>query len=104
MSRSAEKILEFDKLRELVRGRSTCAPGKRALDALVFSRDREKLERGFAVIREAREWLRGGKELGFGALSAPEDGRAGNSFGSRRIPGSRVASGNVGLAATAVPR
>ena len=72
MSRSAEKILEFDKLRELVRGRSTCAPGKRALDALVFSRDREKLERGFAVIREAREWLRGGKELGFGALSDPE--------------------------------
>ena len=69
MSRSAEEILEFDKLRELLRGRSTCAPGKRALDALAFSQDREKLERGFALIREAREWLRAGKELGFGALS-----------------------------------
>src|SRR5215475_9565912 len=72
MPRSAEEILEFDKLRELVRGRSTCAPGKRALDALAFSRDREKLEGGFALIREAREWLRWGKELGFGALSDPE--------------------------------
>ncbi|HWZ99165.1 MAG TPA: Smr/MutS family protein [Candidatus Dormibacteraeota bacterium] len=72
MSRSAEEILEFDKLRELLRGRSTCAPGRRALDALEFSLDRPRLERGFALIREAREWLRAGKELGFGALSDPQ--------------------------------
>jgi DNA mismatch repair protein MutS2 len=72
MSRPAEEVLEFDKLRELLRGRSTCAPGRRALDALEFSRNRERLERGFALIREAREWLRTGKELGFGALSDPE--------------------------------
>src|SRR5882672_3359927 len=72
MSRSAEEILEFDKLRELLRGRSTCAPGKRGLDALAFSKDREKLELGFALIREAREWLRSGNELGFGALADPE--------------------------------
>src|SRR5262249_39634351 len=72
MSRPAEEILEFDKLRELLLGRSTCAPGKRALDALAFSQDREELEGGFALVREAREWLRAGKELGFGALSDPE--------------------------------
>src|SRR5215475_1083709 len=72
MSRKAEQILEFDKLRELLRGRSTCAPGKRALDAVVFSQDRAELERGFALIREAREWLRTGKELGFGALLDPQ--------------------------------
>jgi len=72
MSRTAEEILEFDKLRELLRGRSTCAPGKRALDALQFSRDRAQLDRGFALIREAREWLRAGEELGFGALADPE--------------------------------
>src|SRR5579871_2511357 len=72
MPRSAEEILEFGKLRELLRGRSTCAPGKRALDALAFSQDRARLERGFALIREAREWLRAGKELGFGALADPE--------------------------------
>jgi len=72
MSRTAEEILEFEKLRELLRGRSTCAPGKRALDALQFSRDRAQLEKGFALIREAREWLRAGKELGFGALADAE--------------------------------
>jgi len=72
MSRTAEEILEFEKLRELLRGRSTCAPGKRALDALQFSRDRAQLDRGFALIREAREWLRAGEELGFGALADPE--------------------------------
>ncbi|HJZ66247.1 MAG TPA: endonuclease MutS2 [Candidatus Acidoferrum sp.] len=72
MSRPAEEILEFDRLRELLRGRSTCAPGKRALDALALSQDRAGLERGFALIREAREWLRAGKELGFGALADPE--------------------------------
>jgi len=73
MSRPAEEILEFEKLRDLLRGRSTCAPGKRALDALRFSRDRSQLEKGFALIREAREWLRAGKELGFGALADPEN-------------------------------
>src|SRR5215475_4059108 len=72
MSRSAEEILEFDKLRDLLRGRSTCAPGRRVLDALAFSREREKLERGFALIREAREWLRAGRELGFGSLADPQ--------------------------------
>ncbi|HLZ12798.1 MAG TPA: endonuclease MutS2 [Candidatus Acidoferrum sp.] len=73
MSRPAEEILEFEKLRDLLRGRSTCAPGKRALDALRFSQDRAELEKGFALIREAREWLRAGKELGFGALADPEN-------------------------------
>src|SRR6266436_3176316 len=72
MSRTAEDILEFEKLRELLRGRSTCAPGKRALNALQFSEDRAQLEKGFALIHEAREWLRAGKELGFGALADPE--------------------------------
>ena len=72
MSRPAEEILEFEKLRELLRGRSTCAPGKRALNALQFSQDRVQLERGYALIREARERLRAGKELGFGALADPE--------------------------------
>src|SRR5579859_5175363 len=72
MSRTSEEILEFEKLRELLRGRSTCAPGKRAVDALAFSRDREELRRGFALIREAREWLRAGKDLGFGSLADPD--------------------------------
>jgi DNA mismatch repair protein MutS2 len=72
MSGRAENILEFAKLRELLRLRTTCAPGKRHIDALEFSGNRETLERQFALIREAREWLRLGRELGFGALSDPE--------------------------------
>src|SRR6202521_4822221 len=72
MSRTAQEVLEFDKLRELLRLRTTCAPGWRAVDALEFSTDRAALESAFALIREAREWLRGERELGFGALADPE--------------------------------
>ena len=71
MSRRAEEILEFDKLRELLRLRTTCAPGRRCVDALEPGAKRESLESGFALIREAREWLRLGRELGFGALADP---------------------------------
>src|SRR5579863_10570696 len=73
MSRTAQDVLEFDKLRELLRLRTTCAPGRRAVDALEFNENRVALEAAFALIREAREWLRGGAELGFGALADPEE-------------------------------
>jgi DNA mismatch repair protein MutS2 len=71
MARRAEEVLEFDKLRELLRLRTTCAPGRRAVDELEGSASRDKLEGAFALIREAREWLRLGRELGFGALADP---------------------------------
>src|SRR5271170_5309430 len=73
MSRTAQDVLEFDKLRELLRLRTTCVPGRRAVDALEFGTDRAGLESAFALIREAREWLRGGDELGFGGLADPQD-------------------------------
>jgi DNA mismatch repair protein MutS2 len=41
------------------------------VDALEFYTDRAALESVFALIREAREWLRAGRELGFGALADP---------------------------------
>lgn len=72
MSRRAEHVLEFDKLRELLRQRTTCAPGRRFVDALESNGSREELEAAFALIREAGEWLRLGRELGFGALSDPQ--------------------------------
>ena len=72
MSRTAQDVLEFDKLRELLRLRTTCAPGRRAVDALGFSIDRAALEAAFAQIREAREWLRAERDLGFGGLADPE--------------------------------
>jgi len=71
MSRTAQDVLEFDKLRELLRLRTTCAPGRRGVDALEPRSDRAALESEFALIREAREWLRLGRELGFGALADP---------------------------------
>jgi DNA mismatch repair protein MutS2 len=72
MARPAQEVLEFDKLRELLRLRTTCAPGRRAVDALEPGTDRVALESAFALIREAREWLRVGNELGFGALADPQ--------------------------------
>src|SRR5437867_9398465 len=72
MARSAQEILEFDKLRELLRLRTTCAPGRRAADALEPGTNRVALESVFALISEAREWLRAGHELGFGALADPQ--------------------------------
>ena len=72
MSRGAQEILEFDKLRELLRLRTTCAPGRRAVEELRFLRDAVALQAQFALIREARERLRGGNELGFGGLADPE--------------------------------
>src|ERR1043166_3830081 len=72
MARSAQDVLEFDKLRELLRLRTTCAPGRRSIDALAWRTDRAALNSEFAQIREAREWLRAGNELGFGGLADPE--------------------------------
>ena len=73
MSRSAQDVLEFNKLRELLRLRTTCAPGRRAVEALEFSTARAPLEAAFAHIREAQEWLRSGRDLGFGSLADPQD-------------------------------
>lgn len=71
MARGAEEVLEFDKLRDLLRLRTTCAPGRRYVGELEPGSKRGALESAFALIREAREWLRLGRELGFGALADP---------------------------------
>jgi DNA mismatch repair protein MutS2 len=72
MARPAEEILEFDRLRDLLQARTTCAPGRRAIEALRFRTDRRELEREFAVIDEAMAYLRSGEELGFVGLADPE--------------------------------
>ena len=56
MSRTAQDVLEFDKLRELLRLRTTCAPVGRAMSALEPGMDRALLESAFSLIREAIEW------------------------------------------------
>jgi DNA mismatch repair protein MutS2 len=72
VSRTAQQVLEFDRLKEILAGYSTCAPGHRAIDALMPGQDVPALEREFALISEAVAYLRPGAELGFGSLSDPE--------------------------------
>ena len=72
MGRRAEEILEFERLRDLLRARTTSAPGRRAIEALGFQTERAPLEREFAAIAEAMAYLRSGQELGFGSLADPE--------------------------------
>jgi len=72
MARTAQDVLEFDKVRELLRLRTTCALGRRAVDAREPSTDQGALETAFAHIREAREWLRAERELGFGGVADPQ--------------------------------
>jgi DNA mismatch repair protein MutS2 len=71
VSRTAGDILEFDRLRDLLRRQTTCAPGRRAVDALSFSQDRSALEAVFALIAEAVAFLDDGSEMGFGSLADP---------------------------------
>lgn len=72
MSRTAEDLLEFNRLKEIVGGHSTCASGHRAVEALAPHEDVAALDAEFERIREAIVWLRGGLELGFGALADPD--------------------------------
>jgi DNA mismatch repair protein MutS2 len=72
MARTAQDVLEFDKLRELLRLRTTCVLGKRAVDTLEPGTVQTALTAAFAHIREAREWLRSEGELGFGGLADPQ--------------------------------
>ena len=72
MGRRAEEILEFGRLRDLLRARTTSAPGRRAIEALGFRTERRELEREFSAIAEAIAYLRSGEELGLGNLADPE--------------------------------
>ena len=72
MSTPAAKLLEFDQLKEIVSGSTTCAPGRRLVEALAPRQHREALESEFALIREAMGWLEAGSDLGFASLADPE--------------------------------
>ena len=72
MSRSAAQVLEFDQLKEIVGGYTTCVPGRRAIEALVPRQDAAALDAEFVLVGEAAGYLRAGSELGFGAFADPE--------------------------------
>jgi len=72
VSRPVEELLEFDRLIEIVSRATTCAPGRRAIQALAPRQDVAALEAEFVLIREGVSYLRAGSELGFGSLADPE--------------------------------
>jgi DNA mismatch repair protein MutS2 len=72
VSRHAEQLLEFDRLKEIVSGFTTGAPGRRATQALTPQQDASALDVEFVLIREAVAYLRSGADLGFGSLADPE--------------------------------
>ena len=71
MRRSAQELLEFPALVELVAESATCPPGRRALQALAFTTDRQGLEREYARIAEARRLLAEGGRLDFSGTGEP---------------------------------
>ena len=99
MSRPAEELLEFDRLKEIVSRATTCLPGRRAIEELAPGHDGQALQSEFVLIREAIEYLRAGSELGFGSLADPEPWLA-----RLAVPGRRLAEYNSpATAPTAVP-
>ncbi len=90
MSRPAAQILEFDKLLGILSGHSTCAPGRRHLNALAPNENRAALDNAFALIGEAAAWLRSGEEMGFGALADPEEW-----LSRLRVPASVLTAGEI---------
>jgi DNA mismatch repair protein MutS2 len=69
---SAEALLEFDRLKEIVSRFTTCTPGRRRTETLQPQQDVAALDAEFALVREAVAYLRAGSELGFGSLADPE--------------------------------
>jgi DNA mismatch repair protein MutS2 len=70
--RPAEELLEFDRLKEIVGRSATCAPGRRAVEALAMSQEVPALQTEFELVAEAIAYLRAGSELGFGSLADPD--------------------------------
>jgi DNA mismatch repair protein MutS2 len=90
VSRSAEQLLEFDRLKDIVSRYTTCAPGRRSTLALLVQQDSVALDVEFALVREAVAYLRAGSELGFGSLPDPDPWLA-----RLIVPGSILVTGEL---------
>jgi DNA mismatch repair protein MutS2 len=90
VSRSAEQLLEFDRLKDIVGCYTTCAPGRRSTLALLVQQDAAALDAEFTLVREAVAYLRAGSELGFGSLADPEPWLA-----RLIVPGSILVTGEL---------
>jgi DNA mismatch repair protein MutS2 len=72
VSRPAEELLEFDRLKEILSGFTTCALGRRAMQSLAARQEALGLDAEFALVREGVAYLRAGSDLGFGSLADPD--------------------------------
>jgi DNA mismatch repair protein MutS2 len=90
VSRSAEQLLEFDRLKDIVSRYTTCAPGRRSTLALLVQQDSVALDVEFALVREAVAYLRAESELGFGSLPDPDPWLA-----RLIVPGSILVTGEL---------
>jgi DNA mismatch repair protein MutS2 len=72
VSRSAEQVLEFDRLKDIVSRFATCAPGQRATLGLPRRQNAAELDAEFALVREGLAYFHAGSEFGFGALADPD--------------------------------
>jgi DNA mismatch repair protein MutS2 len=70
--RPVDELLEFNALKDIVSGFTTCAPGHRSTQALSPEQNVANLSAEFAFVSEGESFLRAGAELGFGSLVDPE--------------------------------
>jgi DNA mismatch repair protein MutS2 len=90
VSRSAEQLLEFDRLKDIVSRYTTCAPGRRSTLGLLVQQNSAAIDVEFSLVREAVTYLRAGSELGFGSLADPEPWLA-----RLIVPGSILVTGEL---------
>ena len=71
LQHTSAAVLEFDRLREIVRGFCQSDLGRQAVDALAPTAEREWIERQQQLTAELREFLRAGGRFDFAGLADP---------------------------------
>jgi DNA mismatch repair protein MutS2 len=66
---SSERVLEFDRLREILRGYCWSSLGQDSIDALAPTSDREWMQREHRLTAEVREYLRSGGRFDFSGMA-----------------------------------
>src|SRR3954471_16192534 len=68
LQHASSRVLEFDLLRDLLRGYATSPLGQARVDALQPTADRNWIERQHRLTAEVRQYLRSGARFEFGGL------------------------------------
>ena len=71
LSHTSAAVLEFDRLREIVRGCCQSELGQQAVDALAPTTDAEWIDRQQQLTAEVRAFFRAGGRFDFGGLIDP---------------------------------